>query len=69
MVQLAKLPADKFEDSINYLKSLQENRKILDRNVEIVDLRFDNKLILKPQNIKLPGYHQSQGLECLSAKT
>lgn len=60
---VAKLPADKFEDSINYLKSLQENRKILDRNVEIVDLRFDNKLILrKPQNVKLPGYHQSQGV-------
>lgn len=60
---VVRLPEEKFENSINYLQNLQENTKILNRNVEIVDLRFEKKLILrKPKTVKLPGYNQAQGV-------
>jgi cell division protein FtsQ len=45
---LVKLPATGEQDAINQLGALQTSMQLLDRPVEVIDLRLAGKLVVRP---------------------
>jgi hypothetical protein len=48
---LVDLPEDTIGDTIHTLYAMHQKQKILDRDVEIVDMRVPNKIIFKGTRI------------------